>query len=172
MEGTTSFYNVLCHGGSVWIIHHEGPSGSSQNVPEYSDRERKEKKVQSIHSVMTSHMSPSPCLRVTTFEQHPEKYHIGLPNQVLGPQQHLQWLLRTKKKKSTNCHSNRQLTCQRHSKPIDYSVVGQVDQNTPEFLAMATQLLATYCVNMSASERAFCMCDADSKRVSRKAGAV
>lgn len=45
-------------------------------------------------------------------------------------------------------------------------------QNTRELLAIATQLFAMYCANISASEMASCTCDADSKRVSRNAGAV
>jgi len=41
-----------------------------------------------------------------------------------------------------------------------------------ELLAMATQLLAMYCANISASERAFSTSEADSKRESRNAGVV
>lgn len=41
-----------------------------------------------------------------------------------------------------------------------------------ELLAIATQLLAIYCANISASEKAFSTCDADSKRELRNAGAV
>jgi hypothetical protein len=41
-----------------------------------------------------------------------------------------------------------------------------------ELLTMATQLLAIYCANISASERAFSTSEADSKRESRNAGAV
>jgi hypothetical protein len=41
-----------------------------------------------------------------------------------------------------------------------------------ELLIIATQLLAIYCANISASERAFSTSEADSKRESRNAGAV
>jgi hypothetical protein len=41
-----------------------------------------------------------------------------------------------------------------------------------ELLTIATQLLAIYCANISASERAFSISKADSKRESRNAGAV
>ena len=45
-------------------------------------------------------------------------------------------------------------------------------QNIPELFAIAAQLLAIYCTNISASDRALCTCDAESKRESRNAGAV
>ena len=62
-------------------------------------------------------------------------------------------------------YSKRQVSCHGHGTLTTRGVY-------VELLTIATQLLATYCANTSASERAFPTCEADSKRESRNAGAV
>ena len=59
------------------------------------------------------------------------------------------------------------LVSKRHLSLLDAHEAGYI-----ELLTTATQLLAIYCANISASERAFPTSEADSKRESRNAGVV
>jgi hypothetical protein len=59
------------------------------------------------------------------------------------------------------------LVSKRHVSLLDAHKTGYI-----ELLTIATQLLAIYCANISASERAFSTSEAESKRESRNAGAV